>query len=188
MSTFRPQVKGMLSTHAFEVSSFLFFVGPMTLICVLYVLIGVKLRKSKLLQGVKRRGCEFGRGISGQTRVIRMLSKYKRDERNNSPKPRRCVFSRKMTNIKNSCFNRISALSLSSHLLRRRSCCCRSFLLVLGPVPRAAPDGDLREDDEDDKHGVPRSVHSANLRFGSYVLHVHLHQPAAVQHHEPQIP
>lgn len=50
----------------------------MTLICVLYVLIGVKLRKSKLLQGVKRRGCEFGRGISGQTRVIRMLGKLKK--------------------------------------------------------------------------------------------------------------
>lgn len=63
----------MLVEHAFEVSSFLFFVGPMTLICVLYVLIGIKLRKSKLLQGVKRRGCEFGRGITGQTRVIRML-------------------------------------------------------------------------------------------------------------------
>lgn len=68
----------MLIAHAFEVSSFLFFVGPMTLICVLYVLIGVKLRQSKLLQGVKRRGCEFGRGISGQTRVIRMLSKYQK--------------------------------------------------------------------------------------------------------------
>lgn len=70
------QVKNILLEHAFEVSSFLFFVGPMTLICVLYVLIGVKLRKSKLLQGVKRRGCEFGRGISGQTRVIRMLGKF----------------------------------------------------------------------------------------------------------------
>lgn len=70
------QVKNVLVEHAFEVSSFLFFVGPMTLICVLYVLIGIKLRKSKLLQGVKRRGCEFGRGITGQTRVIRMLSKY----------------------------------------------------------------------------------------------------------------
>ncbi|XP_037030255.1 pyrokinin-1 receptor-like isoform X2 [Bradysia coprophila] len=66
-------VKNVLVEHAFEVSSFLFFVGPMTLICVLYVLIGIKLRKSKLLQGVKRRSCEFGRGITGQTRVIRML-------------------------------------------------------------------------------------------------------------------
>lgn len=70
------QVKNVLVEHAFEVSSFLFFVGPMTLICVLYVLIGIKLRKSKLLQGVKRRGCEFGRGITGQTRVIRMLGKH----------------------------------------------------------------------------------------------------------------
>lgn len=73
------QVKNILLEHAFEVSSFLFFVGPMTLICVLYVLIGVKLRKSKLLQGVKRRSCEFGRGISGQTRVIRMLGKFRSD-------------------------------------------------------------------------------------------------------------
>lgn len=70
------QVKNVLVEHAFEVSSFLFFVGPMTLICVLYVLIGFKLRKSKMLQGAKRRGTEFGRAVSGQTRVIRMLSKY----------------------------------------------------------------------------------------------------------------
>ena len=72
-SLFTLKVKNILVEHAFEVSSFLFFVGPMTLICVLYVLIGIKLRKSKLLQGVKRRGLEFGRGITGQTRVIRML-------------------------------------------------------------------------------------------------------------------
>lgn len=68
------QVKNVLVEHAFEVSSFVFFVGPMTLICVLYVLIGIKLHKSKLLQGVKRRTVgECGRNISGQTRVIRML-------------------------------------------------------------------------------------------------------------------
>jgi len=71
-------VKNNFIEHAFEVSSFVFFVGPMTVICVLYVLIGVKLRKSKLLQGVKRKSCDFGRGISGQTRVIRMLSKIKK--------------------------------------------------------------------------------------------------------------
>lgn len=75
----RSQVKNVLVEHAFEMSSFVFFVGPMTLICVLYVLIGFKLHKSKLLQGVKRRGVECGstgatgRSISGQTRVIRML-------------------------------------------------------------------------------------------------------------------
>ncbi|EDS35645.1 pyrokinin receptor [Culex quinquefasciatus] len=51
--------------HAFEVSSFLFFVGPMTVIAVLYVLIGIKLRKSKLLQGVKRQGHGAGCGGGG---------------------------------------------------------------------------------------------------------------------------
>ncbi|XP_055587833.1 pyrokinin-1 receptor-like [Uranotaenia lowii] len=100
-------IKNTHFEHAFEVSSFLFFVGPMTVIAVLYVLIGIKLRKSKLLQGVKRQGnhgthsaaaggafyssgglsgypgegtvttgtgmCSSARGVSGQTRVIRML-------------------------------------------------------------------------------------------------------------------
>ncbi|XP_035897100.1 pyrokinin-1 receptor-like [Anopheles stephensi] len=62
--------------HAFEVSSFLFFVGPMTVIAVLYVLIGIKLRKSKLLQGAKRASSDYTtppRTVSGQSRVIRML-------------------------------------------------------------------------------------------------------------------
>ncbi|XP_053698747.1 pyrokinin-1 receptor-like [Sabethes cyaneus] len=86
-------IKNRHFEHAFEVSSFIFFVGPMTVIAVLYVLIGIKLRKSKLLQGVKRQGASGGagigtangagdvvssggtsaRGVSGQTRVIRML-------------------------------------------------------------------------------------------------------------------
>lgn len=63
-----------LFDHAFEISGFIFFVGPMTVICVLYMLIGLKLRKSKLLQGSKRIGNEVnGRNWKGQTRVIRML-------------------------------------------------------------------------------------------------------------------
>uniref|UniRef100_A0A182N6L6 G-protein coupled receptors family 1 profile domain-containing protein n=1 Tax=Anopheles dirus TaxID=7168 RepID=A0A182N6L6_9DIPT len=69
-------IKNQHFVHAFEVSSFLFFVGPMTLIAVLYVLIGIKLRKSKLLQGVKRASSDYTtppRGVSAQTRVIRML-------------------------------------------------------------------------------------------------------------------
>ncbi|XP_059612234.1 pyrokinin-1 receptor [Phlebotomus argentipes] len=60
-------VKNVFVEHAFEISSFIFFVGPMTLICIMYILIGVKLQNSKLLQGTKRKG------ISAQTRVIRML-------------------------------------------------------------------------------------------------------------------
>ncbi|XP_053670368.1 neuromedin-U receptor 1-like [Anopheles nili] len=69
-------IKNQHFVHAFEVSSFLFFVGPMTLIAVLYVLIGIKLRKSKLLQGVKRASSDYTappRGVSAQSRVIRML-------------------------------------------------------------------------------------------------------------------
>lgn len=69
------QMKNILVRHTFEISSFLFFVGPMTLICILYVLIGVKLRKSKILHGVKRNGNECRSGMNGQTRVIRMLGK-----------------------------------------------------------------------------------------------------------------
>ncbi|ETN67011.1 hypothetical protein AND_001185 [Anopheles darlingi] len=69
-------IKNRHFNHAFEVSGALFFVGPMTLIAVLYVLIGIKLRKSKLLQGVKRASSDYAarsRGVSAQTRVIRML-------------------------------------------------------------------------------------------------------------------
>ncbi|EDV93146.1 GH19145 [Drosophila grimshawi] len=61
------------SAHVFAVSGFLFFGGPMTAICVLYVLIGIKLKRSRLLQALPRRSYDVNRGISAQTRVIRML-------------------------------------------------------------------------------------------------------------------
>lgn len=41
--------------HAFEISTLIFFVVPMTLILVLYMLIGIQLRKS---EGLGRRGCD----------------------------------------------------------------------------------------------------------------------------------
>ncbi|XP_053945382.1 melanopsin-like [Anastrepha ludens] len=59
--------------HVFAVSGFIFFGGPMTAICVLYVLIGIKLKRSRLLQAVPRRSFDVHRGISAQSRVIRML-------------------------------------------------------------------------------------------------------------------
>uniref|UniRef100_A0A1B0G7K9 G-protein coupled receptors family 1 profile domain-containing protein n=1 Tax=Glossina morsitans morsitans TaxID=37546 RepID=A0A1B0G7K9_GLOMM len=59
--------------HVFAISGFIFFGGPMTAICVLYVLIGVKLKRSRLLQSMPRRCYDVNRGISAQTRVIRML-------------------------------------------------------------------------------------------------------------------
>ncbi|XP_011177813.2 tachykinin-like peptides receptor 86C isoform X2 [Zeugodacus cucurbitae] len=59
--------------HVFAVSGFIFFGGPMTAICVLYVLIGIKLKRSRLLQAMPRRSLDVHRGISAQSRVIRML-------------------------------------------------------------------------------------------------------------------
>jgi len=69
------QMKNDFFAHVFAVSGFLFFGGPMTAICVLYVLIGVKLKRSRLLQALPRRCYDVNRGISAQTRVIRMLGK-----------------------------------------------------------------------------------------------------------------
>ncbi|XP_001358395.2 pyrokinin-1 receptor [Drosophila pseudoobscura] len=66
-------MKNDFFAHVFAVSGFLFFGGPMTAICVLYVLIGVKLKRSRLLQALPRRCFDVNRGISAQTRVIRML-------------------------------------------------------------------------------------------------------------------
>ncbi|XP_017039742.1 pyrokinin-1 receptor isoform X2 [Drosophila ficusphila] len=66
-------MKNDFFAHVFAVSGFLFFGGPMTAICVLYVLIGVKLKRSRLLQALPRRCYDVNRGISAQTRVIRML-------------------------------------------------------------------------------------------------------------------
>lgn len=40
--------------HAFEISTLVFFVAPMTLITVLYALIGLKLRRSRLLNANRR--------------------------------------------------------------------------------------------------------------------------------------
>ena len=74
-----------LVQHAFEISTLVFFVAPMTLITVLYALIGLKLRRSRLLPAAKRTsiGSTSERGsdrtscksYSAQNYVIRMLGK-----------------------------------------------------------------------------------------------------------------
>ncbi|CAB0044329.1 unnamed protein product [Trichogramma brassicae] len=48
------QFKGEIFKHSFELSTLLFFIVPMTLIMVLYVLIGLKLKKSTILTKVNR--------------------------------------------------------------------------------------------------------------------------------------
>ncbi|XP_043520045.1 pyrokinin-1 receptor-like isoform X2 [Frieseomelitta varia] len=78
----RCAMKWTLIEHAFEISTMLFFVLPMTIIIVLYILIAIKLRRSRLLTAtVKRKNlpagpnhCDTGRGKSAaQRNVIRML-------------------------------------------------------------------------------------------------------------------
>ncbi|KAK9302921.1 hypothetical protein QLX08_005193 [Tetragonisca angustula] len=78
----RCAMKWTLIEHAFEISTMLFFVLPMTIIIVLYILIAVKLRRSRLLTAtVKRKNlpagpnhCDTGRVKSAaQRNVIRML-------------------------------------------------------------------------------------------------------------------
>nr|QLI61978.1 pheromone biosynthesis-activating neuropeptide receptor [Streltzoviella insularis] len=75
-------VKGHGVHQVFVISSFVFFVVPMSLISVLYALIGVKLRTSRVLHPVKKLSVESNGRISGSTRyrngasqrrVIRML-------------------------------------------------------------------------------------------------------------------
>lgn len=80
-------VTSELVQHAFEISTLVFFVAPMTLITVLYALIGLKLRRSRLLHAAKRasigssstdRGNDRavgGKSNSAQNYVIRMLGK-----------------------------------------------------------------------------------------------------------------
>lgn len=65
--------------HAFEISSVFIFIIPMTVITVLYILIGIKLRKSRLLvpvNGKTKRLCHHDSGRNktrAQRNVIRML-------------------------------------------------------------------------------------------------------------------
>lgn len=72
----------LLIKHAFEVSTLVFFVGPMTVITVLYVLIALKLRSSRKLSNFGGQCDEYVyqrslRVSAAQNRVINMLGKSK---------------------------------------------------------------------------------------------------------------
>ncbi|CAK9820779.1 Pyrokinin-1 receptor [Anthophora plagiata] len=78
----RCSMKRILIEHSFEISTMLFFVVPMTIITVLYILIAIKLRRSRLLTASTKRNhlsdglnhCDSGRGkTAAQRNVIRML-------------------------------------------------------------------------------------------------------------------
>ncbi|KOC69923.1 Neuropeptides capa receptor [Habropoda laboriosa] len=75
-------MKWTLIEHSFEISTMLFFVVPMTIITVLYILIAIKLRRSRLLTASTKRNhlpgglnhSDSGRGkTAAQKNVIRML-------------------------------------------------------------------------------------------------------------------
>lgn len=72
-------VKKVLILHSFELSTFLFFVIPMSLITVLYVLIGLKLRKSNMMKKSSGKGkvgsCKHHPGRSSR-RVLKMLGEF----------------------------------------------------------------------------------------------------------------
>lgn len=72
-------IREMLMEHAFELSTLVFFVAPMTLITVLYVLIAVKLRHSTILSTAARNdetaSPRSSRSIVSQNRVVKMLGK-----------------------------------------------------------------------------------------------------------------
>ncbi|XP_018565547.1 pyrokinin-1 receptor-like [Anoplophora glabripennis] len=71
--------------HAFEISTFVFFVGPMTLISILYVLIWIRLKKSKKITAHRVSTCTTSssttepgrkrmvRNACAQNRVVKML-------------------------------------------------------------------------------------------------------------------
>lgn len=73
----------LLVQHSFELSSFVFFVGPMTIISVLYVMIAFKLRHPRLATNARltfsnddvlaRNRRRSIRNSSSQGRVIKML-------------------------------------------------------------------------------------------------------------------
>lgn len=73
-------IKEMMMEHAFELSTLVFFVAPMTVITVLYVLIAMKLRHSRVLSAAARNEEAApprpSRNTTAQNRVVKMLGKF----------------------------------------------------------------------------------------------------------------
>lgn len=72
-------VKQIIIKHSFEISTFFFFIVPMSLITVLYILIGLKLRKSNMMKkkpenGESQRSCRHYPGRNSR-KVLKMLGK-----------------------------------------------------------------------------------------------------------------
>ncbi|KAL2721902.1 pyrokinin-1 receptor-like [Vespula maculifrons] len=75
-------VKRIIIKHSFEMSTFLFFIVPMSLITVLYILIGLKLRKSNMMKkrpgnGESQRSCRHYPGKNSR-KILKMLECYEK--------------------------------------------------------------------------------------------------------------
>lgn len=134
----------------------------MTLICVLYVLIGIKLRKSKLLQGVKRRSCEFGRGITGQTRVIRMLSMFSKSYINNAI-PVLYKFYKKI------------GQDIRKFIVLFNSCCCCGIFPMLGTISCTTYYGCLWKSYTNQKRSISYHLYNSYLCVRCPLFLVHMH-------------
>lgn len=69
----------IVNGYFFEVSSFLFFIGPLFVISLLYIRIGMKLKNSSFAEGVvvPHGETEYrNTSVKAQRRVIRMLSEF----------------------------------------------------------------------------------------------------------------
>ncbi|XP_043269115.1 pyrokinin-1 receptor-like [Venturia canescens] len=73
-------LKVTLIKHSFEISTFLFFVVPMILITVLYVMIGLKLRKSNMMKRDDGQNRTFARASSSTS--VAAANPSRKDERN----------------------------------------------------------------------------------------------------------
>ncbi|KAK9871122.1 hypothetical protein WA026_011406 [Henosepilachna vigintioctopunctata] len=64
--------EGPIIQHSFEISTLVFFLGPMTMITVLYVLIGLKLKSSNMMN---RRNVNVTQRKSSK-KIVKMLGEY----------------------------------------------------------------------------------------------------------------
>lgn len=68
------QMQNEIIKHSFEISAYFFFMTPMVLITVLYILIGLKLRAStKMNRNLGSRQKRYQSSTQGSRRVIKML-------------------------------------------------------------------------------------------------------------------
>lgn len=165
----------------------------MTVICVLYILIGIKLRQSKLLYGKKVKSSDSQRYIKGQSRVVRMLSKLLSENfQINELLWKLILVSSWTLSMMIDRSNENHFLSFYPHQptphFFLNSCCRRGFLPVLGTFPRATNHGFLWKYNEkvvQQRRLIYEDLRRADIYLWHLLLLVDMHQSGAVQYNEP---